>query len=150
MRKSWTPKLSPNPPALPLPTVRRHRTEQRGPLSIINGPLVVLSTRPMHILKKYPVNMLCIRLVRRLDKKESASQKLMWTSLLQHLHTTISLSARLLGDQRTNLAIALHMEFKDFPQKFFLTINTWQGESEGKQKNLSHWDLCTRDGLALF
>lgn len=47
----------------------RHRTEQRGPLSIINSHLVVLSTLPMHILKKYPVNMLCIGLVRRLDKK---------------------------------------------------------------------------------
>lgn len=47
----------------------RHRTEQGGPLSIIDSPLVVLSTRPMHILKKYPVNMLCIGLVRRLDKK---------------------------------------------------------------------------------
>lgn len=47
----------------------KHRTEQQGPLYIINSPLVVLSTGPMHILKKHPVNMLCIGLVRRLDKK---------------------------------------------------------------------------------
>lgn len=84
--QSWTLNLSPNPLLFPLRGCRnkndspviprhccqlfgRHRTEQLGPLSIINGPLVVLSTRPMHILKKYPVNMLCIGLVRRLDTK---------------------------------------------------------------------------------
>lgn len=50
-------------------TLRRHRTKQPGPSSIINNTLLVLSTRPMHILKKYPVNMLCIGLVRRLDTK---------------------------------------------------------------------------------
>lgn len=61
---------------------RRHRTEQRRPLSIMNNPLVVLSTRPMHILKKYPVNMLCIGLVRRLDKKNQHPRN--WLGLCFH------------------------------------------------------------------
>lgn len=78
-----------------------HRMEQRGTLSIINSLLVVLSTRPMHILKKYPVNMLCIGLVRRLDKKNQHPRH--WRELIsQHLHTAPSKSAQLLGDQKTN------------------------------------------------
>lgn len=95
--KSLTPKLSANLPSKVLrkktkkwqpyytktllPTVRETPDGTTGPLSIINSPLVVLSTRPMHILKKYPVNMLCIGLVRRLDKRNQHPSSLMWTSL---------------------------------------------------------------------
>lgn len=59
----------------------------------MNNPLVVLSTQPMHILKKYPVNVLCIGLVRRLDKKN------------QHPHTAPSQSAAFPEEQMTYLAI---------------------------------------------
>lgn len=35
------------------------------------------------------------------------------------LHTAPSQSAQLLGDQKTNLAITLTMQFKGFPETFF-------------------------------
>ena len=96
----------------------------------------------MHILKKYPVNTLCIGLVRKIGQKESASQKTDVHHVSQHLHTAPSQSAQLLGDQETNLAIALNMQFKGFPETFsdfffffFLHFSLHaKRQSEGKHK----------------
>lgn len=102
----------------------------------------------MHFLKKYPVNMLCIGHVRKIGQKESASQKTDVHHVSQNLHTAPSQSAQLLGDQETNLAIALNMQFKGFPEIFliFYIFHYMPSDSpKGNISNLSHRDSCIHD-----
>lgn len=108
----------------------RHRTEQRGALSIINSPLVVLSTRPMHFLKKYPVNMLCIGLVKRLDKRNQHPRNWCELCLPASAHNCLpecSVAGGLTWPSHLN------MQFKGFQETFF-DIITCQRHLAGKHK----------------
>lgn len=129
-----------------------HRMEQRGTLFIINSPLVVLSTGPMHILKKYPVNMLCIGLVRRLDKTNQHPRH--WRELIsQHLHTATSKSAQLLGDQKTNFGHHTEYAAQTLPRCFKKKkkLHFMSGDSpKGTTSNLSYQDSGTHDTSVLF
>lgn len=108
----------------------RHRMEQRGALSIINSPLVVLSTRPMHFLKKYPVNMLCIGLVKRLDKRNQHPRNWCELCLPASAHNCLpecSVAGGLTWPPHLN------MQFKGFQETFF-DIITCQRHLAGKHK----------------
>lgn len=85
------------------------------------------------------------RTCKKIGHKESASQKLMWTlspGICAQLPPRVL--SRLLGEQRTNLATVLNMQFKASKTRtWFLHFSFHVGNGpKGNISNLSHQDLC--------
>lgn len=90
--------------------------EQRWLLSIINSPLVVLK----HPAYAYFKEISSEYVMYRTWTKGISFREADVNFVSRHLHAAPFQGARLLGDRETNLAVALNMQFKGFPETFYI------------------------------